>query len=344
MYDWLFLIILAEEVNEEQDDNWHINQIKSTIKSASPFTVVFNKIQAEVSECVSGEENLLYNINLINYLQNFYMPYIFIWSGYVFRNMDPSYSLTKIDQGCIEKYFGTIKRIRGHQPIVPAKHVLHSLRFVLANSIIFTGSQQSLKRKRKEDECEQNNVEAVSEWSSKNIIKSVSNKKNLILARKKKQNMGFQKPQKVLHNFNNKQKLATKDEIKIHVDTCQNTDLKVEAITLDTVIHSQENSIDLIVDEVKSERPKNQDFCYACQLQFKTVGEMNQHKTSKKHQKNVDAHKTKFIVGDEIITNNDYELLISEKGWLSDSVRYVADSVYVFYNIFLIYYRSSMLI
>jgi hypothetical protein len=77
------------------------------------------------------------------------MPYIFIWGAYVFRNMDSEYSITKIDQGCIEKYFGTLKRIRGHLPIVPARHVLQTLKTVLANNLILT--KESKKRKRNEN-------------------------------------------------------------------------------------------------------------------------------------------------------------------------------------------------
>ena len=232
------------------------------------------------------------------------MPYIFIWGGYIFRNMDPSYSVTKIDQGCIEKYFGTIKRIRGHQPIVPvpAKHVLHSMKYVLANCIIIT-APKAMKRKRAEHEkIEQNNVDAVSEWSSKNLIKSVSNKKNLILARQKKQNMGFQKPQKTLNSLNKK--------------STQNTFAMIQQ----PQVNADNDSEDLKIDESKSSPPINETFCYTCQIQFKKVAEVNQHKKTKKHQTNLEATKTKFIVGQEIITFKDFDLLCSDKGGLSDAV------------------------
>ena len=65
--------------------------------------------------------------------------------------MDPSYSITKIDQGCKERYFGTIKHIRGHQPIVPAKHVLDSFKTVLANSIMFKKSAKPIKKPTTDD-------------------------------------------------------------------------------------------------------------------------------------------------------------------------------------------------
>ena len=77
------------------------------------------------------------------------MPYIFIWSALVFRKIDPDCQITKIDQGCIEKYFGSIKHVRGHQPIVPARHVLDSYKTVLANSIILTEKAKQEKKIKK---------------------------------------------------------------------------------------------------------------------------------------------------------------------------------------------------
>ena len=105
----------------------------------------------------SGEENLLYYPEFIKFLQSFFMPYIFIWGGYIFRNMDSTYSITKIDQGCIEKYFGTTKRVRGNIPLVPAKHVLLSFKTVIANCVMFTETQE-LRTKHREtgkqkDDC-----------------------------------------------------------------------------------------------------------------------------------------------------------------------------------------------
>ena len=63
--------------------------------------------------------------------------------------MDPDCKITKIDQGCIEKYFGSIKHVRGHQPIVPARHVLDSYKTVLANSILFTEKAKQEKKTKK---------------------------------------------------------------------------------------------------------------------------------------------------------------------------------------------------
>ena len=60
-----------------------------------------------------------------------------------------------------------------------------------------------------------------------------------------------------------------------------------------------------------------------CQIQTQN---MSQHKRSKKHAGNVLALQTKFKVQDESITNKDYEALVAEKGWLSDSVSLLTNS------------------
>ena len=124
-----------------------------TIKAASPFTEEFEKVQIESTEDLSesGEENLLLNHDLIDLMQKFYMPYIFIWVGFVFRKMNPKYSITRIDQGCIEKYFGTCKRAKRHEAIVPAKYVLDSFQTVLANSIMLTKPKTKKRKQGKND-------------------------------------------------------------------------------------------------------------------------------------------------------------------------------------------------
>ena len=80
-------------------------------------------------------------------------------------------------------------------------------------------------------------------------------------------------------------------------------------------------------DEVVAlEQPKiyRDYFCEPCQIQIQN---MRQHKRSKKHAENFIALQPKFKVHDEIITNKDYEALVAEKGWLSDSVSFLAHSI-----------------
>ena len=54
------------------------------------------------------------------------MPYIFIWSGFVFREMDSKdkygHKITHVTHGSIEKNFGTIKRDNGQKAMYPAQY------------------------------------------------------------------------------------------------------------------------------------------------------------------------------------------------------------------------------
>ena len=274
------------------------------------------------------------------------MPYIFIWGAFIFRNMDPSYSITKIDQGCIEKYFGTIKRIRGHLPKVPARHVLLSLKYVLANCAMFTPSKN--ENTKSDDElisrAEETDTQAASVWSSKNIIKSTSNKKNLILAVKKKNNMGFSRPQKTLQNLVGNDHPSKKRKLDAPVIQKPPSTLTLQPpqspsrSTKDQLdqqqvsnLNSLNNSFVDLDDDIKIEKcsilePTKKHFCYSCQKQFKSPQEINQHNKAKSHLKNFEGTKTKFIVGSDTITNKDYEQLTSEKGWLTDSVSFVFKS------------------
>jgi hypothetical protein len=102
------------------------------------FSLIEKSVRLEIKK--SGEKNLLYNPDYINFLQKNFTPYIFIWAGYVFRGMETQQNITRITQGSIEKYFGTIKRIRG-QPIVPARHVIASMESVLSSCAILASSK-----------------------------------------------------------------------------------------------------------------------------------------------------------------------------------------------------------
>jgi hypothetical protein len=60
--------------------------------------------------------------------------------------------------------------------------------------------------------------------------------------------------------------------------------------------------------------------CSECNIKFKNIHSLNQHKISKLHLKNYRDNQIKFKVGNENITNRDYDNIINKKGWLSDLV------------------------
>ena len=65
------------------------------------------------------------------------MPYIFIWSGYVYRGLD----FTRLTQGTIEKYIGTRKKLI-KEPLVPARYVNATAKVVLAGCASSLASEE----------------------------------------------------------------------------------------------------------------------------------------------------------------------------------------------------------
>ena len=113
-------------VSEVQDDDWFLSSKASTIKDASPFTQLFLNIELESMKGLGNTLNLLFNQDYITFIQYHFMPYIFIWSGFVYRQMDGA-NITRLSQGVIEKCFAT-KRRTIPKPIVPARHIQASLK------------------------------------------------------------------------------------------------------------------------------------------------------------------------------------------------------------------------
>jgi hypothetical protein len=135
--------------------------------------------------------------------------------------------------------------------------------------------------------------------------------------------MGYSKGQKTLRSY----------------DQCAPPPKKTKAEPLEPINEIENDNLNVVQilkshDEVVAlEKPKiDRDyFCVPCQIQTQN---MSQHKRSKKHAGNVLALQTKFKVQDESITNKDYEALVAEKGWLSDSVSLVIQ----FKIIFILFY------
>ncbi len=68
------------------------------------------------------------------------MPYIFIWSGYIFRNINfkgkNGETITHVTSGSIEKEFWTIKKANGHLGLYPADYAQTRVASTLTNCFI----------------------------------------------------------------------------------------------------------------------------------------------------------------------------------------------------------------
>ena len=82
----------------------------------------------------------LYNFDFILFLNDNFMPYIFIWSGFIFRNLNykgkNGETITHLTSGSIEKEFGTIKKANGHLGLHPADYVQTRVASTLTNCVV----------------------------------------------------------------------------------------------------------------------------------------------------------------------------------------------------------------
>jgi hypothetical protein len=62
-------------------------------------------------------------------------------------------------------------------------------------------------------------------------------------------------------------------------------------------------------------------------LQFSSYQGLHQHKKSDIHKNVIKGRKAKWKIGEEIILNQDYDALISEKGWLCEAVSFFYFSI-----------------
>ena len=92
------------------------NNLFETIKEGSPFTQHFEKIYEEtidnLIECKTIDKNPLILHEFIQLLLNQYMPYCFLWSGFVLKNLcddDDDNIITRWNNGACEKIFGRRK-------------------------------------------------------------------------------------------------------------------------------------------------------------------------------------------------------------------------------------------
>ena len=74
-----------EEELRESEEELTERENKQTIKSNSPFTEHFLQIQRNFTPTSSEKVNKLANLKFVEFLQSDFMPYIFLWGGFVLR-------------------------------------------------------------------------------------------------------------------------------------------------------------------------------------------------------------------------------------------------------------------
>jgi len=311
---------VSENVNDIDivvDDEWiqklPLSKKASTIKESSPFTKVFEQIELSSHEGVSETLNILCNKEYITFLQYHFMPYIFIWSGFVYREMDGT-QITRLSQGVIEKHFGT-KRREIPKPVVPARHILSSLKTAIADCAKYESTNGMSVDKPLD--TEQSVTSAFDVWRTKrNRREAKLNVANKLLKKsheikKKKSKWSYQKSQVTLKNVDkalsqasSSSQLLTKQEPSSPPTKAANNDvlnqlLKLRpkkqqpntASALKTASQTAPQPAALlipptsspVIDLTTSPKKPTKWYCELCSKQCSSSASFYQHKKSKAH-------------------------------------------------------------
>ena len=109
---------MSEESEEESDEfqGQRFMEKNDSIKKNSPFTKHFEEIHERVRSIISETESFDCEANdycnpqfVVLLLENF-LPYSFIWAGYVFKCLNNA-DVTRMSNGCIEVLFGYRKKV-----------------------------------------------------------------------------------------------------------------------------------------------------------------------------------------------------------------------------------------
>ena len=134
--------------NEDISEKEFQNKIQ-TIKGASPFTKNYINIEQTILTKLNEESfqdlesNDLYNQDFIDFLQKNFMPYHFLWGGFVYRGLPFSEITTHLTDGPVENLFYFRKQLIS-ESVTPSVYI---------NSTVFNILGQC-KRKRSNDQSE----------------------------------------------------------------------------------------------------------------------------------------------------------------------------------------------
>lgn len=118
-------LIEQDQSTEKNDKDVFIDR-GLTIKSNSPFTKhsidLQKKIVSNINEaCDSNYSNELINSDFVKLLQDQFLPYAFIWCGFAFQSLVVKDPISRLTNGCIERFFG-IRKSYIPKPLLPVHY------------------------------------------------------------------------------------------------------------------------------------------------------------------------------------------------------------------------------
>jgi hypothetical protein len=120
---------------------------QDSIKSSSPFTKIFQDVYDQVLSEISNETNDgvtndLYCPELIEHLLKNYMPYCFLWSGFVLCDT----GLTRLTNGVLENYNG-IRKKKVTKNQLPSQYINRNFDLVNGHAIEYLNTIEQTKKK-----------------------------------------------------------------------------------------------------------------------------------------------------------------------------------------------------
>jgi hypothetical protein len=123
---------------------------KLTIADSSPFTKHFKDIEKHVLNEINNdylnstsveEENEYYCPEYIASLLKRYMPYCFVWSGFVLRNLNNENTRTRFTNGTVENHFYSNKgKGQFFKRLLPAQYASKSFKLNIGKCREFMSS------------------------------------------------------------------------------------------------------------------------------------------------------------------------------------------------------------
>ena len=151
----------------------------------------------------SSNVNTLVNQLFVEFLQKEFMPYIFLWGGFVLRDQEFDKPTTHMVDSSVEAWFRTRKNLID-APISPARYINETIHETLGQC------KRSSKHLVSEDEDEENNPVEATKFNALDIW---GKKKKLLTFKKKNKGGVYQVPAITLSKHTNSQVISLKDYI-----------------------------------------------------------------------------------------------------------------------------------
>lgn len=158
-----------------------------TIKDKSKFTSYFKNIENSVKlvDDKTGDLNPYYCSDIIKFLQEYYMPYCFLWSSLVLKGVedDVKCEFTRMSNASLEQYFSTRKESDAFKELKPNEYLIKNFPLTRGELLKFQHKAKAKIDDEKIDDnptlidlsTEYNDIKAIAKWGKKGKVLGLLN-------------------------------------------------------------------------------------------------------------------------------------------------------------------------